>query len=162
MQGVYTSRVRLYSCWSVVSSTRVCMHTGASCGSLRGCTDGGERLEQQWEWCVCARVPAWPRHGAAGAGKGIMWRCTALLEVSGDGAFTARVRKWRFRMCGGRAGMFGRRVCRRWCNLQDMSNQPYRGECMLLCGAWRERGAPFGSAILAGYAVQNPQRRAQS
>ena len=46
---------------------------------MRGCTDGGERLERLWEWRVCARVPAWPRLGAAGAGKGIMCRCTALL-----------------------------------------------------------------------------------
>ncbi len=92
-----------------------------------------------------------PQSGSGVAGRVCAWavRESVAQECGGDGAFSARVRNRRFRMCGGRACMLGRRVCRRWCNLQNMKNHPWSGDWVLLCCAWRERGVPRGGGRLA-------------
>ena len=51
-------------------------------------------------------------------------RESVVQEGGEDGAFSARVQNRRFRTCGGRADMLGRRVCRRLCNMQNMTNTP--------------------------------------
>ena len=44
--------------------------------------------------------------------------------AGGDGGFSARVRFRRSRLCGGTVHMLGRRVCRRWCSVQNIKKHP--------------------------------------
>ena len=91
--------------------------------------------------CGCAeRVPG--QHVQGPVHKEHM--CMRVRETSmqgggSDGIFSASAWNGRVLPRLGRADMLGRGTCKRWQESVRSKMNPYRGECMLLCVAWRER-----------------------